>query len=253
MRLYAGKRELTESIGGNNMPLTPLDIHNKEFARGFRGFVEDEVNEFLDQVIKDYEFIIREKRELEQQLKTANSRLDHYMKIEDTLKQSIIIAQEAAEEVKKNANQEAKLIVNEAEKNADRIVQESIAKSRQVMMDMEELKKQVMIYKSRFRMLVESQLELIEGGELEQQLKMDDLPTPKNSYDFKSSIPNIGKFEPSFEPTNEVYEESSEPAVNTYVSDETVEMPFVPFNSDQVSGLREKVAAATLDKKKEDF
>ena len=66
--------------------------------------------------------------------------MDHYVKIEDTLKQSIIIAQEAAEEVKKNANQEAKLIVGEAEKNADRIVQEAIAKSRQVMMDMEELK-----------------------------------------------------------------------------------------------------------------
>ena len=37
------------------MPLTPLDIHNKEFSKGFRGYDEDEVNEFLDQVIKDYE------------------------------------------------------------------------------------------------------------------------------------------------------------------------------------------------------
>ncbi|GAA3323178.1 hypothetical protein GCM10020331_046000 [Ectobacillus funiculus] len=44
------------------MPLTPLDIHNKEFGRGFRGYDEDEVNEFfLDQVIKDYELVLREK------------------------------------------------------------------------------------------------------------------------------------------------------------------------------------------------
>ena len=46
------------------MPLTPLDIHNKEFSRRLRGYDEDEVNEFLDQVIKDYEGVIRENKEL---------------------------------------------------------------------------------------------------------------------------------------------------------------------------------------------
>ena len=50
------------------MPLTPVDIHNKEFSRGFRGYDEDEVNEFLDQVIKDLELIIREKKELEDKI-----------------------------------------------------------------------------------------------------------------------------------------------------------------------------------------
>ena len=54
------------------MPLTPLDIHNKEFSRGFRGYDEDEVNEFLDQVIKDYEIVMREKKELEERLSEIN-------------------------------------------------------------------------------------------------------------------------------------------------------------------------------------
>ena len=40
------------------MPLTPIDIHNQEFSKVFRGYDEDEVNEFLDQIIKDYEIII---------------------------------------------------------------------------------------------------------------------------------------------------------------------------------------------------
>lgn len=44
------------------MPLTPLDIHNKEFSKGFRGYNEDEVNEFLDQIMKDLEILIKEKR-----------------------------------------------------------------------------------------------------------------------------------------------------------------------------------------------
>ncbi len=42
------------------VPLTPLDIHNKEFTRGLRGYDQDEVNDFLDQIIKDFEIVIRE-------------------------------------------------------------------------------------------------------------------------------------------------------------------------------------------------
>lgn len=44
------------------MPLSPIDIHNKEFTKSFRGYAEDEVNEFLDQIIKDYEKLLREKK-----------------------------------------------------------------------------------------------------------------------------------------------------------------------------------------------
>ncbi|MFL6554570.1 MAG: DivIVA domain-containing protein, partial [Bacillus sp. (in: firmicutes)] len=96
------------------MPLTPLDIHNKEFNKGFRGYDEDEVNEFLDQVIKDYELVLREKKEMEERLNDMNERLGHFVTIEDTLNKSIIIAQEAGEDVKRNAQKEAKLIIKEA-------------------------------------------------------------------------------------------------------------------------------------------
>ena len=65
-------------LGGGKMPLTPLDIHNKEFSKGFRGYDEDEVNEFLDQVIKDYEMVIREKKELEERLNDLTERLGHF-------------------------------------------------------------------------------------------------------------------------------------------------------------------------------
>ena len=77
------------------MALTPLDIHNKEFSKGFRGYDEDEVNEFLDQVIKDYEILIREKKELEEQLNEMADRIGHFNTIEGTLNKSIVIAQEA--------------------------------------------------------------------------------------------------------------------------------------------------------------
>ncbi|AOZ91661.1 DivIVA domain-containing protein [Paenibacillus crassostreae] len=143
------------------MPLTPLDIHNKEFGRRIRGYDEDEVNEFLDQVIKDYESVIRENKELQNQMFTLQERLDHFVNIEESLSKTIIVAQEAADDVKSNAKKESQLILKEAEKNADRIVNESLSKSRKIAMEVEELKKQASIYRTRFRTLVEAQLELL--------------------------------------------------------------------------------------------
>lgn len=143
------------------MSLTPLDIHNKEFGRSWRGYDEDQVNEFLDQVIKDYEALIRENKEMKSQLTSLQERVEHFSKMEETLSKTIIVAQETADEVKSNAKKEAQLVLKEAEKNADRIINESLAKARKIALEMEELKKQASIYRTRFRTLIEAQLELL--------------------------------------------------------------------------------------------
>ena len=165
------------------MPLTPLDIHNKEFAKGFRGYDEDEVNEFLDQVIKDYENIIREKKKLEERLNELTDRIGHYNNIEETLNKSIVVAQEAAEEVKRNAQKEAKLIIKEAEKNADRIVNESLSKARKIALEIEELKKQSKVFRTRFKMLIEAQLDMLNNDDwdhlLEYELDASELNSTK--------------------------------------------------------------------------
>jgi len=149
------------NLGGAQMPLTPIDIHNKEFSKRIRGYDEDEVNEFLDLIIKDYESLIRENKELQNQLLTVQERLNHFSNIEDTLSKTIIVAQEAADEVRNNAKKEAQLIIKEAEKNADRIINESLNKSRKINLEVDELKKQASIYRARFRTIVEAQLELL--------------------------------------------------------------------------------------------
>ncbi|RYL95404.1 DivIVA domain-containing protein [Sporolactobacillus sp. THM7-4] len=156
------------------MPLTPLDIHNKEFSRGFRGYDEDEVNDFLDQIIKDYEMLIREKKDLEQKVKNAEEKLSHFSNIETTLNKSILVAQETAEEVKQNANKEAKLIVMEAKKNADRIINEALEKSRKVTLNIEELKKEANVYRTRFQMLIEAQLELLKSDDWKNMTRQPD-------------------------------------------------------------------------------
>lgn len=163
----------TIDYGGGIMPLTPLDIHNKEFNKGFRGYDEDEVNEFLDQVIKDYELVLREKKDLEERITDMKERLGHFASIEETLNKSIVIAQEAAEEVKRNAQKEAKLIIKEAEKNADRIVNESLSKARKIALEIEDLKKQSKVFRTRFKMLIEAQLDLLNNDDWDHLLEYE--------------------------------------------------------------------------------
>lgn len=147
------------------MPLTPMDIHNKEFSRAFRGYDEDEVNEFLDHVIKDYEALIREKKGLEEKVALLNEKLAHFENIEESLSKSILVAQETAEDVKNHARKEAQLIVKEAEKNADRIVNEALLRSREISMELEALQQQASVYRARFRSLIQAQLEMLESSD----------------------------------------------------------------------------------------
>jgi cell division initiation protein len=167
------------------VPLTPLDIHNKEFNKGFRGYDEDEVNEFLDQVIKDYEMIIREKKELESLVTELTEKLGHFTNIEDTLNKSIIIAQEAGEEVRRSAQKESKLIIKEAEKNADRIINESLVKSRKIAMEIEELKKQSKVFRTRFQMLIEAQLDLLKNDDWDHLLEYEVEPIYEEAEESK--------------------------------------------------------------------
>jgi cell division initiation protein len=155
------------------MPLTPLDIHNKEFSRKLRGYDEDEVNEFLDQVIKDYEALIRENKELQNRVAELEEKLGHFSNIEETLSKAIIVAQDAADELKNNSKKEAQLIIKEAEKNADRIINDALAKSRTIALEMEELKKQATIYRTRFRALLEAQIEMLKDDNWESLDQVD--------------------------------------------------------------------------------
>lgn len=147
------------------MPLTPLDIHNKEFTRSFRGYNEDEVNEFLDKIVRDYEALIKDNQEAKEKVKQLTKKLEHYSKIEETLHNAIVVAQETAEEVKQNASREGELIRREAEREAKKTVDEAILKARKIHNEMEEMAKQVRVCRTRFRSLLEAQLEMISSDD----------------------------------------------------------------------------------------
>lgn len=155
------------------MALTPLDIHNKRFTRVLRGYDVDEVDKFLDQVIKDYELVLRESEELEKKVADLENKLGHFTTIEDTLNKSILVAQETAEELQSSAKKESKLIIKEAEKNADRIVNEALSKSRSVYIEIEDLKRQAKVFRTRFKTLVEAQLDMLSSDDWDDLNELD--------------------------------------------------------------------------------
>ena len=104
------------------------------------------------------------------------------------MNKSIIVAQEAAEEVKRNAQKEAKLIVKEAEKNADRIVNESLSKARKIALEIEELKKQSKVFRTRFKMLIEAQLDLLSNDDWDHLLEYELDATELKSMEEEDSL-----------------------------------------------------------------
>lgn len=155
----------------SSMVLTPLDIHNKEFPVKMRGYDQDEVNDYLDQIIKDYEMVLKENRELEKNLKFSEEKVTHYNNLQDALNKSIIVAQDAADRLKENAAKEAELIRLEAEKNADRLLDEAVVKAKKITTETDELRKQSRVFKQRLQLMIESQLEMVKNEEWEDILK----------------------------------------------------------------------------------
>ena len=87
--------------------LTPMDIHNQTFKRSFRGFNEEEVDNFLDQVVNDYEHLWRENDKLKEELARSRKDIEQYKRLEKNLQDTLLVAQKTAEEVTSNAKKSA--------------------------------------------------------------------------------------------------------------------------------------------------
>lgn len=101
--------------------LTPIDIHNKEFKRSFRGYNEDEIDDFLDQVVNDYEHLFRENEKLKEELEQSKKRVEQYTTLEDSIKDSLTLAQKTATEYTAHAKQEADTMRENAAKECQNL------------------------------------------------------------------------------------------------------------------------------------
>jgi cell division initiation protein len=143
------------------MSLTPMDIHNKEFSRSFRGYHEDEVDQFLDKIVDEFEKLYKENMELKDRVNALGEQISQYRTMENTLKETLVTAQKTADEVTALAQKKAELIQQEAEEHARRIIDSANNNVVEIQKEYQEAKKQVQIFKSKFRALLEAQMELV--------------------------------------------------------------------------------------------
>jgi len=176
------------------MTLSPLDIQNKSFEKKMRGYAPDDVDDFLDQVVRDYEDLNQKNYDLEKILKHANEKLEYFNELKDALNQSIIVAQDTADKVKHNASNEADVILKSAKQGAEKqtaaaqesarqIVDGAKMKAREILNravhdakvlseDTDELKSSARFFHQRLTLMLESELKTVKSKE------WDDLLTP---------------------------------------------------------------------------
>ncbi|AOF49392.1 DivIVA domain-containing protein [Tetragenococcus halophilus] len=180
------------------MALTPLDIQNKNFQTKMRGYEKDEVDDFLDIIVKDYEEVVQRNRELEKSLKHSEEKLEYFNELKDALNQSIVVAQDTADKVKKSANKESEVVVTSAQNKADELVanaekqanqlteaaqekakeilSDATQKARELTTETNDLKKKTRVFHNNLSLMLETQLEQVKSPE------WDEILAPFSSY-----------------------------------------------------------------------
>ena len=147
----------------------------EKFSRVLRGYDPDEVNSFLDKVIAKVEAMVKEIDEKEKQIasykvleeenKKLNDKIAQFSRMEENLKRAILMAEKTSEQIKLTAYQERDIIVSDAKKNANRIVNEALLKAEEIEKETDNLRRNMIVFKKRLKGTLETQLELVDDIE----------------------------------------------------------------------------------------
>lgn len=134
----------------------------KKFDKSFSGYNVEQVNAFVDEVIEKVDDMITKMKEKDLEIDRLNKELVHYKDMESTINRAVMIAQDAASKYKENSLNESDLIVTEAKKNANRIINDALLKAEQLEEDAARLRRNIITYKRRIKSLLDQQADLID-------------------------------------------------------------------------------------------
>ena len=164
------------------MKLTAMDINNKEFKRGLRGYSVEEVDEFLDQVVENYEELYKENSRLKESLSRVNEKLEHYEKLEATIQNTLLLAQNAADQAKESSEKQEELIIGKANENEQRIIDKAHGDVISINDEYEKVKEEFIKFRAKFRGFMNTQLQTFD--ELEKDLtKNYSVSQPVDNYE----------------------------------------------------------------------
>ena len=147
------------------MRITSMDINNKEFKKSLRGYNADEVDEFLDKVAEEYEIVYKENSTLKEKTSFLEEKLEHHVKIESTIQNTLVLAQNAAEQAKFCAQKESELIIKNANDSSQRMLDKAHNDVLKINDEYEKTKQEFAKFRTKFRNFMNTQVEMFEGLE----------------------------------------------------------------------------------------
>lgn len=151
------------------MRITPMDIEQQEFSKSFRGYNEEEVDDFLDKIVKDYEELINENVRLNEEIEKMQEKLKEFSEIEENLRSALLNAQKSAEETKGRVESEAKIIIKKAELEAKSLKQEVFQREDLVKNEIDNLRRYKFIFKEKFKSMLNLYLKMVEDEDFEEK------------------------------------------------------------------------------------
>ena len=159
------------------MRITPMDIEQQEFSRSFRGYNEEEVDDFLDKIVKDYEELINENVRLNEEIERIQEKLKEFGEIEESLRSALLNTQKSAEEMKGRVEKEAKVIIEKAEMEAKALKQQVFQREDLVKTEIDNLRRYKFTFKEKFKSMLNLYLKMIENEDFEKE----------GNYEFKEN------------------------------------------------------------------
>jgi cell division initiation protein len=147
------------------MKLTPLDIRHKEFRRSLRGYSDEEVDVFLDEVADEFERVFQENIDLKERNQRLDEQVAQFVSLKETLQKTLISAQQQSDEMRANARKEAELILKDADLKSRDIVNESYSEKQRVQQALTQLKHVEEDFRFKFRSLLEQHLNSLAADE----------------------------------------------------------------------------------------
>ena len=146
--------------------ITPLDIRQREFDKGFRGYDVRQVDKFKEEVAAALEDLLRENDNLKQKLADCEKQQKKYREIEEVLKKTMVMAQKQADELKKTTDKEIKVLMQQAYQRSEEIIQNAEKEAKKIMEEYKSLQKQTLMFKTKFKVLLEAHLDLLSQNDI---------------------------------------------------------------------------------------
>jgi cell division initiation protein len=142
--------------------ITPVDIQHRTFKKALQGYDRAEVDQFLDELIESLEDEAQEKAALEAEIADLRERISHFKAMEESLQNTLLLAQRTADEVKAAAHKEADLIKAQAKMEAEKEIPSLVERTEEAKREHQRALETAEKARSELRSLLMTHLALLE-------------------------------------------------------------------------------------------